>query len=875
MQTAPDARVPRAAYFLLFGILITAAVLRFVGLDHAPSGGHGDVAWIGINALDWVDRGIWPFYVRELYAPEPIPVYLTGLLLPLTGISFLPQRIITAAWGVLFVAFLFPATWWLLDGKSGNFRASAGLFASFAGAVSLHVVALNRLGMESPPFLTVLVLLIWLTAKAWRRGRYRYWVLAGAALALAQYTFLAARLLPIVLALWIAHGWWADRARARAQWRGWLVMAITSFVLTLPALILFVTTPEAFSARADAGTAATGGWIWQFDTSAYGGILSLILQKFGLTLLALGIEWRGPYNIMNLPMLGPLFFAGFLIALPLAVRRFRHIAHGWPLLAIPVMLITDLISGAVLEIHALHQMGVLPFVYILSGIGLAHAWDFLLARLHAPLARIMLAGGLVLLAVLPAAVRMNHYLQVVIPGQYADPQAAWQRAQTDVDLGRYLAMHADQAFLLPYAEYSRSDVAWVLADGFRQRRSAVNAEGRLDIPNPPDALTLVFTEQPERPRHDGFPAHFDPRLWVLLHEDTVWLLPPLPQEQVEQVLAVQDTVTPQTLQDRSQSTIARLYPATSLNDLFAPRPVVDYPLEAVFNDEIRLLGYTLPDQDLEPGQVVFVSLFWQPLRPPGEDYEVFVQLWSDNQDAVGNAHDFPYGGMYRTRIWQPSEVVTTHHWIALPDDLPVGRYTLITGLYRLLQNERVLVTGGSTDPTARIVRAPDLRHAPPAATVAGQPPETPVQFGDTVALRALQVTVNDQAQTGRLWQAAPGDTITVDLFWETLEQPAQDYSVFLHLSDQPENPPLAQADALMGGEFPAGAWRPGDSVHDHLTLHLPADLAPGTYDVLAGVYFWQTGERLPPQAGTEAQSEDRVRLGRVQVTAPGSSPADQ
>src|SRR5690606_23464557 len=154
-------------------------------------------------------------------------------------------------------------------------------------------------------------------------------IAAGAALALAQYVFLAARLLPIVLALWIAHGWFFERARLRSEWRGWLVMAISSFILTLPALILFVTTPEAFSARADAGTAQTGGWIWQYDTSAYGGVLSLILQKFGLTLLALGIHWDGPYNIMNLPMLGPLFFAGFLIALPLAVRRFRHIAHGW------------------------------------------------------------------------------------------------------------------------------------------------------------------------------------------------------------------------------------------------------------------------------------------------------------------------------------------------------------------------------------------------------------------------------------------------------------------------------------------------------------------------------------------------------------------
>ena len=75
--------VPCYKLVLLLLIVVVAAIFRFIALDYAPSGGHGDVAWVGINALDWVDNGIWPFYVRELYAPEFFPVYLTGLLIPL------------------------------------------------------------------------------------------------------------------------------------------------------------------------------------------------------------------------------------------------------------------------------------------------------------------------------------------------------------------------------------------------------------------------------------------------------------------------------------------------------------------------------------------------------------------------------------------------------------------------------------------------------------------------------------------------------------------------------------------------------------------------------------------------------------------------
>ena len=864
MQTTQSDRVPRAAYALLACILVIAAVLRFVQLDYAPSGGHGDVAWIGINALDWVDRGIWPFYVRELYSPEFFPVYATGLLLPLTGISFLPQRIITAVMGVLFVAFLFPATRWLLDGRSNAFRTSAGLFAALGGAVSLHVVALNRLGMESPPFLTVLTLVIWLTVKAWRCGGTVNWIAAGAALALAQYVFLAARLLPILLALWIAHGWLFDRARMRTNWRGWLVMAATSFILTLPALILFITTPEAFSARADAGTAQTGGWIWQYDTAAYGGVLALILQKIGLTLLALGIQWHGPYSIMNLPMLGPLFFAGFLIALPNAFRRIREIAYGWPLLAIPVMLITDLISGAVLEIHALHQMGVLPFVYILGGIGVAHLWEWVSARVSATTVRAALIAGLAVIALVPAYLSMAQYLNVVIPAQYADPQSGWGRAQTDVDLGQYLVVHADQAFLLPYAEYSRSDVAWVIAEGFRQRHSAVDSEGMLNIPNPPPQISIVYTAAPERPRHDGFPSHFDPHLWVLLYDNTIWLLPPLTPEQVETVLSVPEQQPSDILIDRSLTEIARIYQTQS--NLFEPRPLVDYPLDAVFNDEIRLLGYTLPDQNLQPGGVTFVSLFWQPLTAPREDYEVFVQLWSDDQTSIGGAHDFPFGGMYRTRIWQPDEVVVTHHWLTVPADLQIGRYTLIAGLFRLLHNERLPVSGSDADLTLRIARAPDLRYPPPPPDLIGEPPETALQFGDFFNVRSLAVHVNNTEQPGSEWEMTPGDTLKVDLFWDVQHRPAEDYSVFLHLSNDPAAAPLAQADVRMGGTLPSGAWRPGDVIHDQLVLTIPADIEVGEYELLLGSYFWPTGERLPAYASEERQANDRIALGTVTIS---------
>jgi len=64
--------------------------------------------------------------------------------------------------------------------------------------------------------------------------------------------------------------------------------------------------------------------------------------------------------------------------------------------------------------------------------------------------------------------------------------------------------------------------------------------------------------------------------------------------------------------------------------------------------------------------------------------------------------------------------------------------------------------------------------------------------------------------------------------------------MFLHLCRDCEMPPLAQFDRPpLDGYPPAGrttTWIVGDPVHDERALALPADLPPGRYTLLLGVY---------------------------------------
>lgn len=922
-QNSP--RISSVTLILWAVIVGLAAVLRLTALDTVPPGGDADAAWIGLDALDWLDKGVWPHYINAMYAPEPLHAYLIGLAVPLVGIANMTPRLVTGLAGVLTVALLFPATWWLLgDEKNHTLRERAALLATLSGAVSLHAMHVSRLGIRAPHLPVAILLTVWLAAWAWHKespntpgfpqqaeksfepqrarrfydyfsvfavfirdqfgGRgYWRWVLAGVALALTQYIYISGRMMALVAILWVGHTLWADRSRFKQQWRGWLVMAFVAALLVLPNLYLFATAPEAFTGRADVATGQTGGLIWDYDLSAFGGLGGLLAQKLGNDLLAVGITWEGPYKGMGFPILAPLFLGGLLLVIIPALRNVRRLVYGWPLLAIPVLLLPDLISGTITTPHPLRQIGLLPFLFILSGLGLARAWTWLERRITTAAGRQAISMAGMLLAILPSLWGFNVYMEVYTPQVYADPATAWHLEQADVDLSRRILADPDAAYLLPYDEYTRWNIPWLTAAAFRDRHSAINSEGLLDIPNPPPEITVIQAADPFRVRHDGQVTVNDPALWVLLYDGQTLLLPPLT---AEQSATVQDHITTaerDTLLDLSESPVADFFTIATPDGLFDSRPVIDHPLDATLRlpadgsrPEVALVGYTLPDVNLPAGATIPVTLFWRALAAnPGENAEIFVQLWNDAGDNLAGWHGLPYNGVFRTRSWGTrsagsGEIVATHHHLTLPDDLPVGRYTLAAGLFRLLHNEPFTVEGANAGPDGRIVLAPDLRVAPPPVEeTLPQPPAT-IVLGDLLNVAGLGITVaGESVSAAENWNATPGQAVTVDITWQPLARPPVDYSAFLHLSPAEDQPPLAQADVALGdspnGErLPSGVWLPGDAITDRLTLVLPDDLPPGTYDLLLGVYYWQTGERLAITVDGESIG-DRVSLGRILV----------
>lgn len=106
----------------------------------------------------------------------------------------------------------------------------------------------------------------------------------------------------------------------------------------------------------------------------------------------------------------------------------------------------------------------------------------------------------------------------------------------------------------------------------------------------------------------------------------------------------------------------------------ASPPATSQPPVAVFGDALRLDRVRfLPDQ------VVFD---WTVLRPPGQDYTLFVHILDASGAQIAQQDAEPFAGEYPTSLWEAGERVRDPRFIALPPEarrLRIGWYDRQTG----------------------------------------------------------------------------------------------------------------------------------------------------------------------------------------------------
>jgi hypothetical protein len=107
-------------------------------------------------------------------------------------------------------------------------------------------------------------------------------------------------------------------------------------------------------------------------------------------------------------------------------------------------------------------------------------------------------------------------------------------------------------------------------------------------------------------------------------------------------------------------------------------------------NEMRLLAFEVEGKP-SPGSELGVTLYWEALLPPGDDYVVFVHLLDGQGQPVAGHDGPPVNRRYPTGTWRPGDIIPDAHSLVLDPGLPPGTYRLLTGMYRWPSGKRLPV----------------------------------------------------------------------------------------------------------------------------------------------------------------------------------------
>jgi len=376
---------------LLVGIMALAIFFRFYQIGAMPGGLFPDEAAEGLDA-HLIQQGHWqPFYERG-NGREGLFYFIIAAVITVFGTGS-PQLHATAAGigtAAVLLCFLLTRELFLVgvqerEGPALTRANLMALLATFFMAVSTWHVVLSRTAFRAnliPLFsaLTFYLLLLTYGAKT-RKKQLLFALLTGAAFAGGFYTYIAYRILAVVVAILIA---WPLLGSLREQpwygaiqkyWKHALLFIVAFAIVVYPLAHYFYYHPGSFVGRS--------GQVSIFNPSLnQGNLKGTLAEVTKLSLKAYfkdgDLNWR--HNISGLPFLSPLvspFFgvgligvtilaAAYMLAPRKRARYWKYalLAGGFWGLLVPVVTTAEGIP------HGLRSIGTIPFVFIISAWGL-------------------------------------------------------------------------------------------------------------------------------------------------------------------------------------------------------------------------------------------------------------------------------------------------------------------------------------------------------------------------------------------------------------------------------------------------------------------------------------------------------------------------
>ncbi|HEX9922494.1 MAG TPA: hypothetical protein VGD99_07515, partial [Anaerolineae bacterium] len=247
-----------------------------------------------------------------------------------------------------------------------------------------------------------------------------------------------------------------------------------------------------------------------------------------------------------------------------------------------------------------------------------------------------------------------------------------------------------------------------------------------------------------------------------------------------------------------------------------PDPLVDFwPIVAVRRS-------ILPQETAEPGDRILLALLWQAGEFHADDISVAFDLVDAKNETFRVGSDLTPSRRYNLPRWYPGAVVLGQYWLDIPPDAAPGPATL--QLHLINQGTYTYDEVFTIDQLD--IRPTERTFTPPASV------DLPLEanFSNRTVLIGADCSIPSRSDCQ---VAAPGEAVTLTLYWRSEAAMDKNYTVFTHLLGSDETV-IVNADHAP--PKPTQGWVPTEIIADTVALTLPTDLPAGDYRLEVGLY---------------------------------------
>jgi hypothetical protein len=441
-------------------LLSVALIVRAVDLEHIPANLGGDEGTQGVAAIELVEPPLGNPFSTGWFSVPTLSFLMYGVAIRVFGQTVAGLRALSALVGTATVL-----TTFLLARELWGRRVA--WMAAIALTCCHYHIHFSRLGSNQIFDGLFMTLALWLFVHALRSRSRIHFALTGAVTGLGWYTYFGARLVGIVLAVYLAWRAIVEYRFVTRYGRLVLISLCAALVVVAPLLAYYIDHPAELVSRSHQVSIFASGWLEREQQITGRSTTSLLLEQFWKAISAFNYTldptfWYHP----SIPLLDFVSGVLFVLGLVWAMARCRGPAIGllliwfWLALGLGWVLTENPPSSQRMTVIA-------PALAVLIGLGLN--WLIVLGRYILEPAVMTIEGAessfwnyvaAGLLAIV-AVLNLRYYFLVYTPGRvYGNPTA-----EVATELSRYLAQQEDDGVVYfhgpPYMYWDFGTLAYM------------------------------------------------------------------------------------------------------------------------------------------------------------------------------------------------------------------------------------------------------------------------------------------------------------------------------------------------------------------------------------------------------------------------------